>query len=257
MTVSLEGFQREPKQPVVTDVALHLIDVLMSGTLAAGSKLPSERELSRTLGVGRSVVREALRSLDLLGLISVRQGDGTYVQVSDAKLLPRIIEWGLVLGRPRTFELVEARCHIEGSLASLAASRRNEQQLEELSAILRTMAAAETREDFLQADVAFHLKVGEIAGNAVLSDVLASIKSLLRVWIARVLESESNTVPSYLEHVSIYEAIAEGVPDGALRAMQRHLSSATDRLMAALKDTDEVSDDPAHVRSNSNHIVRS
>ena len=63
-----------------------------------GDRIPSERELSRTLGVGRSSVRDALKPLTLLGIIDVRQGDGTYLRATESELLPKAIEWGLLLG---------------------------------------------------------------------------------------------------------------------------------------------------------------
>ena len=96
----------------------------MSGVLLPGDRLPSERELSRTFGVGRSAVRDALKPLTLLGIIDVRQGDGTYLRATESELLPKAVEWGLLLGQPGALDLVEARRHIEVALATLAAQRR-------------------------------------------------------------------------------------------------------------------------------------
>ncbi|MEV0354153.1 GntR family transcriptional regulator [Nonomuraea sp. NPDC050680] len=92
----------------MVDIARQLLSQLLSGHLAPGTRLPSERQLSETLGVGRSTVREALKALDVLGIIEVRQGDGTYLRQSTSSLLPSAIEWGLMLGQPQVLDLIEA-----------------------------------------------------------------------------------------------------------------------------------------------------
>ena len=114
-----------------------LLDYLLAGNVSPGTRLPSERQLAEELGVGRSVVREALKSLGLLGLVEVRQGDGTYLRRVESELLPRVIEWGLLLGERRTADLIEARQHLEVVTAQLAAARRDDDDVAALAAALR------------------------------------------------------------------------------------------------------------------------
>ena len=83
------------------EVARHLLEYLLSGHFAPGDRIPSERQLAQALQVGRAGVREAIKSLNLLGLIKVRQGDGTYLAHTVSSLLPEVIEWGLLLGERR------------------------------------------------------------------------------------------------------------------------------------------------------------
>ena len=78
------------------EIARRLLDYFLSGEVEPGERIPSERRLAESLGVGRSLVREALKSLHLLGLLEVRQGDGTYLKRTDSELLPQVIEWGLL-----------------------------------------------------------------------------------------------------------------------------------------------------------------
>ena len=101
--------------------------------------MPSERQLAQAFGVGRSAMREALKSLTLLGLVEVRHGDGTYLKKADSALLPQVIEWGLLLGEQRTLDLVEARQKIEADIAGLAAARRDEADVAELRRLLERM----------------------------------------------------------------------------------------------------------------------
>ena len=176
------------REPLATDIVRQLLDHLLEGRLGAGDKLPSERSLAGTMRVGRSVVREALRTLTLLGLIEVRQGDGNYIKSTESDVLPTVIEWGLLLGARQTEDLVEARCHLEVLVAGLAAERRNEDNLHDLQrAISRMWAAGSDPEKYAEADIAFHQRISLAARNETLHRVMLSIQSLLRVWIPRVI----------------------------------------------------------------------
>src|SRR3954452_3251534 len=102
-----------PSGTPVSEVARRLMDLFTSGSLEPGTRLPPERHLAATLGVGRSAVREALAALEILGIVDVRPGSGTYLRDGISELLPRTLSWGLMLGAPRTRELVELRGGLE------------------------------------------------------------------------------------------------------------------------------------------------
>jgi GntR family transcriptional regulator, transcriptional repressor for pyruvate dehydrogenase complex len=223
------------REPVPTEIAKGLIADLLSGASLPGDRLPSERELSSAIGVARSVVRDALRLLTLLGIIEVRQGNGSYYRATESELLPKVVEWGLLLGQRSTDEFIEARCCVEIALASLAAERRTEEDLLDLRSLLRKMEAASTTQDFIDADTAFHLRLAETAGNSVLAGILLSIRSLIQVWITRVTESAEFNVQSYEEHVRILAAIEEQDESRAATAMEAHLKSAAAKLIRVLE----------------------
>ena len=124
---------------------------------------------------GRQVSsRDALKPLTLLGIIDVRQGDGTYLRAGDSGLLPKAVEWGLLLGERRALDLVEARRHIEVALATLAAQRRGEQDLQDLRRLLRRIEerAQQSDDEFMERDMEFHLRLAEAARNSVLAGML-------------------------------------------------------------------------------------
>jgi DNA-binding FadR family transcriptional regulator/uncharacterized protein YgbK (DUF1537 family) len=223
------------QKSLVAEITQRLLDYLLSGEIKPGSRLPSERQLSEALGMGRSTLRESLKALTLLGLLEVRQGDGTYLKKADSVLLPRIIEWGLLLGEQRTMDLIEARQKIEVIIAELATQRRDYRAIEELRKIMkRLQQAGSDYEEFVDADVAFHLKLAEIARNTVLRDILSSIQALLRAWIIRVIESAGNTEFSYQEHLAIFDAVERGDTQAAAAAMQAHMASARQRLIKTI-----------------------
>jgi GntR family transcriptional regulator, transcriptional repressor for pyruvate dehydrogenase complex len=225
----------EAREPVSAEIARKLLDYLLSGVLLPGERLPSERELSRTFGVGRSAVRDALKPLTLLGIIEVRQGDGTYLRATESELLPKAVEWGLLLGERRAVDLVEARRHIEVALATLAAQRRSEEDLRDMRRLLRQMQDAGSDDEFIEADMAFHLRLAEAAGNSVLAGILTNIRSLIQVWITRVTYAADSVAPSYQEHVPIMEAVETGDPAAAAAAMGAHLDSAGAKLNRTLE----------------------
>jgi GntR family transcriptional repressor for pyruvate dehydrogenase complex len=225
------------REPLAAEVARRLVDYLLSGGVEPGGRMPSERQLAEAFGVGRSAVREAIAALTLIGLIEVRHGDGTYLKRPDSPLLPQVVEWGLMLGEQRTVDLVEARQKIEVDIAGLAAERRTDDDVQDLARILSRMewearADAEV-ETFVDADVAFHLRLAEAARNTALRDVLSSIQSLLRAWIGRVI-AEGHRELSYNEHVPILEAVRARDVAGAEQAMDAHMQSAARRLQATL-----------------------
>jgi GntR family transcriptional repressor for pyruvate dehydrogenase complex len=218
------------REPISNEVAQVLVRHLLGGSYQPGQRLPSERALAESLGVGRSVVREALKSLTLLGLVEVRQGDGTFLQSSGSNLLPISFEWGLLLDEHQLLDIIEARTELEVVLAGFAAERRSEQDVQELGELLRGMRDAQDTTAFVTADVAFHLCVARAAQNSILEQMLVSIQSLLRSWITRVREAIADNAPSYHDHLPIVAAIEEGDVAAARTAMRNHLTSAGERL---------------------------
>jgi DNA-binding FadR family transcriptional regulator len=139
---TLKPLESSRRETTTTEIARKLLVYFLAGRFAPGHRLPSERSLAQTLGVGRSVVREALKSLTLLGIVEVRQGDGTFLRSTESDLLPHAIEWGLLLGTRRTRDLIEVRRYLESILVALAAERRDETDLTALRAELDRMYAA-------------------------------------------------------------------------------------------------------------------
>jgi GntR family transcriptional repressor for pyruvate dehydrogenase complex len=112
-----------------TIVARQLLDELAKENFVSGTRLPSEREMADAMGVGRSTLREAMAALDLLGIIEVRPGSGSYLKADSAQLLPQALKWGLMIGTPEAQDLVEVREHLELLAASLAAKRASDEDL--------------------------------------------------------------------------------------------------------------------------------
>jgi GntR family transcriptional repressor for pyruvate dehydrogenase complex len=245
------------REPLATEIARRLVDYLLSGGVEPGARMPSERQLAEAFGVGRSAMREALKALTLLGLVEVRHGDGTYLKRDDTALLPQVIEWGLLLGEQRTLDLVEARQKVEADIAGLAALRRDEADLIELRRLLVRMEqlsrVSGSPGEFVDADVAFHLRVAEASRNTALRDILSGIQALLRVWIGRVIAAGNREV-SYQEHIPILAAIEAGDVVAAEAAMEAHMRSAAGRLEQALAAAQASGESPGRRGASRNDV---
>ncbi|GMQ94646.1 MAG: FadR/GntR family transcriptional regulator [Acidimicrobiia bacterium] len=214
-------------------VARNLLNYVLTSDLQRGDRLPSERELARAAGVSRSVMREALKALGFLGLIEVRPGDGTYLANTESALLPKVIEWSLLLGEKPTHDVLEARTYVEVAVARIAAVRRQDGHIDELREQLEAMRKAATdRAAFSDADVSFHLTLARASGNVVFGDILNSMHALLLVWSKKTIEDSEDLASYYEEHLAVFEAVEARDADAAATAMSDHMSRALERIEA-------------------------
>jgi GntR family transcriptional repressor for pyruvate dehydrogenase complex len=217
---------------VVSEVAERLLAYFTSGDVAAGTRLPAERQLAASLGVGRSAVREALAALEILGIVVVKPGSGTYLRDEISELLPRTLSWGLMLGEPRTRELVELRGGLEVQAVQLAAGRISDEALDRMRNNLAAMEAGlDDLAAFVEADAAFHREIAVGSGNQVLQELLQSIRSLLRIWVDRALTDEGHAAAALAEHRRIFAALEARAASAAAAAMQEHMETAAVRLL--------------------------
>lgn len=218
---------------VVSEVAERLLAYFTSGEIAPGTRLPAERTLAASLGVGRSAVREALAALEILGIVVVRPGSGTYLRDGVSELLPRTLSWGLMLGAPRTRELVELRGGLEVQAAQLAAQRISNEALDRMQANLDTMEQSlDDLKAFVEADAAFHREIAASSGNQVLEELLQSIRSLLRIWVDRALTDEGHAAAALAEHTEIFRALKSRDDAAVTATMRSHMKTAARRLLA-------------------------
>ncbi len=219
----------------VSAVAKRLLEIFTNGSIEPGTRLPPERQLATTLGVGRSAVREALAALEILGIVDVRPGSGTYLRGAVSELLPQTLSWGLMLGEPRTLELIEVRGALEIYAARLAATRISDDALARLGDHVEEMRASiDDLKAFVEADLQFHLELAQSIDNTVLLDLLQSIRSLLRVWVDRAVQQPEQALIAIEEHAAVYAAIATRDPDAAASAMAAHMNTAGRRLSGSV-----------------------
>ncbi|SFS13743.1 GntR family transcriptional regulator, transcriptional repressor for pyruvate dehydrogenase complex [Microbacterium sp. cf046] len=222
-----------PSGTPVSEVARRLLDLFTSGSIAPGTRLPPERQLASTLGVGRSAVREALAALEILGIVDVRPGSGTYLRGNASELLPQTLRWGLLIGERNTAQLLELRSGLEIYVARLAAGRGDAAELQKVSTQLERMSAnIDNLKAFARADLEFHLALGRAAGNDMLVDLLQVVRSLLQVYADRAVHDQAAAAVAIDEHDAVYQAVVRGDEDAAASAMAVHMATASRRLSA-------------------------
>jgi GntR family transcriptional repressor for pyruvate dehydrogenase complex len=213
-----------PRTTLTADVSRTLVSHLMRGQWREGEKIPPERDLCLKLGVGRASLREALKALEIMGLIETRVGDGTYV-CSRSQFFAKPLLWVIAGGsEAQTRELVEARTLIEVELAGLAAERATPSAIEQLGLELDRMAGKlNDPEGFVQTDVNFHLLIGTAAANSILMNALHLIRNLLQQWVLTAAATRGVPEKAYAQHKRILRAIKEHDSRAARKAMQKHL----------------------------------
>jgi GntR family transcriptional repressor for pyruvate dehydrogenase complex len=187
-----------------------------TGAVDVGAKLSSETALAQRYGVSRSVVREALRSCNALGLTVTKTGKGTFV-VADQ------VAQDLVLGQYSARDLTEARPHIEVPAAGLAAQRRSAEELESLRDIVAAMAAEDDPEAWVSLDSSFHAAIARASGNKVFERVVADIRDALAHQSETLNIVADRQLASDREHQQILQTIETGDAAGARAAMSEHL----------------------------------
>jgi len=215
----------------VSEVTRRLLDLFTSGSIEPGTRLPPERQIAANLGVGRSAVREAFAALEILGIVNVKPGSGTYLRGLASDLLPNTLSWGLLIGRERTDELLEVRAGLEIHVARLAALRRNDAALKLAGKALDQMRASTGNlTAFAKADRDFHDRLAAAAGNSLLVDQLDVVRSLLQVYANRAVQTTADALVAQVEHEAIHAAILRGDDHAAASAMAVHMTTAAKRL---------------------------
>ncbi|KAB2656444.1 FadR family transcriptional regulator [Brucella tritici] len=190
---------------------------ITSGRLAVGTRLPSEAQLAGRFGVSRPIVREALRSLQTLGLTQTRTGSGTYVLNTSP-----VSE--LSYGGYSARDLIEARPFIEVPAAGWAALRRSAGQLAHLLELCEKMDRQTDPQKWELLDSEFHCAIAEASGNTVFSKIVADAREALIQQSELVNLMSGRREASNVEHRRIVEAIEAGSEAEARAAMEAHLS---------------------------------
>jgi GntR family transcriptional regulator, transcriptional repressor for pyruvate dehydrogenase complex len=192
---------------------------IADGEWAVGNRLPAEPELMTQLGVGRSTVREAIRTLTRVGLVQVRQGDGTYVtsRPADNESLRMRCQ------RAELHEIYDVREALELQAARLAAERCSDDDIAALRELLTARATAVTARNaraFADADVGFHLRIVLATQNVMLIELYRVLcDSLYQSLLVHKQESEFSGIDTGPEHAALLDAIAARNPESAMHAV--------------------------------------
>lgn len=206
-----------------------LRSAIISGRLTVGTRLPSETHLAGRYGVSRPIVREALRSLQTLGMTQTRTGSGTFVLTDSPR---NELRYGGYSAR----DLMEARPFIEVPAAGWAALRKTEAQLAHILKLCDAMDAQEDPHKWVRLDSEFHSAIAQASGNSLFAKVVADARESVSQQSELLNLMAHRRVASNVEHRVIAEAIAAGSDEAARNAMEAHLGKVKQVVTAIMGD---------------------
>lgn len=214
------------------EVVDRLLARIRSGEFAVGERLPSERVLMEEFGVGRPAIREAMLTLERMGIIEITHGErARIIEPTPQSIIQQVADVGhhLLAGSPTSLEyLKEARMFFELGMVRLAAERATEDDLQQLRGILdeQEAVAVSDSERFPKKDMEFHRAIAAISGNPIYTAISQAVFEWLGKFHVSLVQTPGWENVTIAEHRDIYEAIARHDPDGAAKAMVVHLTRA-------------------------------
>ncbi|MFJ2806108.1 FadR/GntR family transcriptional regulator [Kitasatospora sp. NPDC087271] len=225
----------------VTDQAIEKIkEMIVSGALLPGARLPNEADLADQLGLSRNSLREAVRALTAMRILVPRQGDGTYVSGLEPHLLLEAMAFASDVSHGHTArQLLQVRRLLEPQVTALAAGLLTDDHLRTLRAVLDQSAAAAGIEEFIELDIEFHRTIADAVGNPVLSTLLGILSThTQRLRIVRGTHNAPAREQAHREHEAIWRALVDHDAVLAASASTVHVAAVEDWLAAGTDHPD-------------------
>jgi DNA-binding FadR family transcriptional regulator len=223
--VGSAGYSAVDRTSASEGVRRRIVELVETGELSVGDKLPAESDMAQAFGVSRPVVREALGALRAVGILRSRAGYGSVVA-------SRRPDGLLLLGRHTYGELYEVRCNLEVAAAADAARRRTPGQLESLAHLVAELDACADVREWVELDTAFHVTLAAATGNRVLVRIVENLRDLMTEHSLTAAELPGRREQANREHRAVYDAVSSQSPPDARKSMRRHLQNVERRLRA-------------------------
>jgi len=222
-------FLKISPQSIPKWVVRQLMDLIRDGKLHPGDKLPSERILAEKLGVGRSSLREAINSLETIGLVEKRNREGVFIRSIASPIISDPIMQIIEEDEGKFFDLYEIRKDIELASAYVAARKRTDSDLAAMKGIVNKMKDNAEKIVIKRADdLDFHMSVAAATHNLLRTHILKSIFDLFGDFITHVAnklnKDHKNVTINIEQHEGIFEAISKGNSQMAQDLMGAHLT---------------------------------
>lgn len=230
---------REIKNTKVFEQVIEQIkEIIQNGELKCGDQLPSERDLCEQLHVSRTSVREALRSLEMLGIIECRQGEGNFIRESFEDSLLEPISITFMLHGSKTNEILELRKIIEPETAALAAKNISAAELQEIKELILLLNLEDDSEKSAEIDKKIHYKIVRASGNGLVINVMYAVSNLVDRYIeavvANLFQTPENKSIVKEQHEAVVRAIEAHDAAKAAAAMRKHLEYTNDFISSSI-----------------------
>lgn len=216
----------EPSEKAYEKVVNYIRTEIWRGNLKRGERLPPERDLASVLGVSRNSVREAIRTLGLMGFISSVHGAGNYVTCDLEKNLYETFRIMMMLGETNFLQFSQLRRGLESETARLASAHALPRHIAKLEQIVNKMSTEENLEYGSRLDQEFHLTLCESAGNRLISSLfgamIATTNNFISTMFIKITSTQSQAEALYESHRSIVAAVKNHDESGAINAIWKH-----------------------------------
>lgn len=214
---------------IYEEIVERIREFITSGELQPGDRLPSERDMAERLQVSRASVREAFSALEMLGLLEIRTGEGTYIRQVNIESVMSSLTWVLYMEKDAVLELLEVRKILEVQVAALAAQRANPEDLQNIEEALKQMYQDLQNVRLGEhADERFHFAIAQATHNKILIHLMSALSDTmertLKASRSKLYEGKDMPERLYKEHALIYEAIRQQEPSEASERMFAHLA---------------------------------
>lgn len=225
---------------LVNRLTMYFADEILEGRLKRGDQIESDRELAKKLNVGRSAVREALKVLDVLGMIDIRLGQGTYITSRETNFFSVPLSWSLFLDGAQVKSILQVRGALELRAVQLAAQCEDKNKLDKLTDIYYRMQKTfqeskdtdnlqHALQETLNADIEFHTCIAECSGNPIILSMLTTIRNFLKRVSGTGMVDAEQLQAVVEEHQKLYGAIISGNAEAATETMMKHLAASMAR----------------------------
>lgn len=228
-------FQPIKTKKIYEEIMEQIRGMIAGGALRPGDKLPSERDLSETLGVSRTSVREALTALEALGILDIKSGEGTFIRRSNDSETFAPLSVLLAVERNPEAQLMEVRRILETEAAALAAKRATAADVEKMEAALQVMKNSDSVKGAVEADLRFHYTIAEATNNSVLLRIMNTVADLMHNDFRSDREALYAKFTGQVldEHEAILKAIKDKNPDEAWARMLEHINNIETGISSA------------------------
>jgi len=222
-------FEPIKKTRIAEEVADRIRTLILDGTFPPGQPLPSERVMTERFSVSRGSIRDALRMLEMIGLLETRHGQGTFPHELTVERLVAPLASVMTYRSDLQDELMDVRRMFEPAVARVAAARVTDEDLADLQRILESQRRKlETGQSAIVEDTAFHAALARSTRNRVVVSIMATLNDLLVESRAQTLRQKGRPAQSMAGHEAVVEALRERDADGAAGAMSEHIDQIAD-----------------------------
>ncbi|NLU09727.1 MAG: FadR family transcriptional regulator [Tepidanaerobacter acetatoxydans] len=220
-------------QKVYEDIIEQFKNMIYSGQLQKGDKLPPERELCQMLDVSRASMREALRAMEVMGIVDSRPGEGTYIvdEITSSMFKPLSL---IIALEKNQADFIELRKILESACAKRAAEMRSDEDLEKMQSQIKIMMESDDEGRRAEADKKLHRIISEATGNKLLIDMVEVIADGIDAYIKdarkRLMQDPRNVDALLQQHIAICNHIKNKDGQAAAREMEMHIDFVEEKL---------------------------